>query len=416
MIATVDKNDKLALPIQLSERLLSAIESGTFAPGSRLPSGRELAKQFGVSRGTVIEALNILEEKNCIERIAAKGVYVADDIKHELKKIKIIFPFPEIAMSPESFNRLENWSACSDSYHGMLAEAKEQNIELVFQHFEETADERILERQMRSIKDYDGAIFMGGLLHNLRQRMFNAGKVCILLATAHEQSMRPYASSLITTNIKQELAVLAGHLAKRNYERLWIVTRNADSYHSIRSYTEQTEKNDMLFSHAEDIGIQAMRDNLIEIDERQPVDYSKALANIEFSSGKDVIFFNLCDLVVPFYEYCHENQLRIGIDVGVVGYASSVIYQSLVPSMTYVKVNNFAKGQLACRMIIDKIRHNDHEPRIEIVPNELIVGKSTGYIEQPVRAVKQNPRRPHGEKCSKIESTLSTQTEELAVV
>ena len=59
MIATVDKNDKLALPIQLSERLLAAVESGTFAPGSRLPSGRELAKQFGVSRGTVIEALNI---------------------------------------------------------------------------------------------------------------------------------------------------------------------------------------------------------------------------------------------------------------------------------------------------------------------------------------------------------------------
>ncbi len=420
MIATVDKNDKLALPIQLSERLLAAIASGTYLAGSRLPSGRELAKQFSVSRGTVIEALNILEEKNYIERIAAKGVYVADDIKHELKKIKIIFPFPEIAMSPESFNRLENWSTCSEVYHGMLAEAKEQDVELVFQHFEDSEDERIIERQLRGIKDYDGAIFMAGLLDRLRQDMFNIGKPCILISSS-DNIIPPYASSVIGADLNNELKVLAEHIAERGYKRLWIMTRTADSYHSERSFAEQTEKNNLLFSHAEDLGLVAMRSNLIEVDERKTIDFGKCLAGIDFASGQDIIFLNFCDFAVPLYDFCHENHLRIGQDVGVIGYASGVIYQSLVPSISYSKIDNFARGQLACKMIINKIRNNDHHQSVEIVANKMIIGKSTGYnsskLNEQTSTDNFKIRRPYAMKNHKLKSTnLTHNMEELEVV
>ncbi|MCF6175227.1 MAG: GntR family transcriptional regulator [Victivallaceae bacterium] len=412
MIATVDKNDKLTLPIQLSERLLSAIESGIYLPGSRLPSGRELAKQFSVSRGTVIEALNILEEKNCIERIAAKGVYVADDVKHELKKIKIIFPFPDIAMAPEAFNRLENWNTCSEVYHGMLAEAKEQNIELILQHFEESSDSRIIERQMRSLKDYDGAIFMVGLLNNLRQAIFNAGKPAILISGSDEE-ISPYASSIIATELNHELKLLAEHIAERGYKRLWVLTRNAESYHSERSFIEQARKNNLLFDHAESLNIEAMRNSLIEVDEQQSIDFTTCLSEIDFTSGKDVVFLNLCDFAVPFYDFCHENHLRIGQDIGVIGYASEVIYQSLVPSITYSKIDNFAKGQLACRMVIDKIRNNDHQQSVETVRNQLIVGKSTGNIKQSVKTTNHRSRRQYGAKNSKLKTILSPKTKEL---
>jgi DNA-binding LacI/PurR family transcriptional regulator len=395
MITTVDKNDKLALPIQLSEQLLSAIESGTFSPGSRLPSGRELAKQFGVSRGTVIEALNILEEKHCIERIAAKGIYVSDDVKHELKKLKIIFPFPEESISLSTINRLENWIACSDIYHGMILEAKELNAELIFQHFDTSNDKRILERQMRSIKNYDGAIFLGELLSDLRQEMFNTGKTCILISPC-AQFIPPYVSSLISIDNNREIQRLAEHIAERGYERLWIITGDEKNESAI-SYKQQTEKNMTLSRHAEEMGIRSL-DSIIAVDNQQPLDFKNILSEVDFSSGKEAIFFNNCDSVVPFYEYCHENGLRIGQDIGVVGYASGITFNNLVPSMTYSKINNLARGQLACRMIVDKIRNHNHDQSIEIVSNKLIIGKSTGYLDLIGNCISTSSLRHPGAK------------------
>ena len=51
-----------------------AILGGQLTPGDRLPSERELAEQFGVSRVTVRDALRILEASGLIEiRVGARG-------------------------------------------------------------------------------------------------------------------------------------------------------------------------------------------------------------------------------------------------------------------------------------------------------------------------------------------------------
>jgi GntR family transcriptional repressor for pyruvate dehydrogenase complex len=45
------------LYVQVAEQLINLIRSGTPAPGERLPSERDLAEQFGVSRPTIREAM-----------------------------------------------------------------------------------------------------------------------------------------------------------------------------------------------------------------------------------------------------------------------------------------------------------------------------------------------------------------------
>ncbi|HEY5975657.1 MAG TPA: FCD domain-containing protein [Geobacteraceae bacterium] len=49
------------------EQIQEAIVSGRLAPGSLLPAERELKEQFNVSRGTLREALRVLEQKGLIQ-------------------------------------------------------------------------------------------------------------------------------------------------------------------------------------------------------------------------------------------------------------------------------------------------------------------------------------------------------------
>jgi GntR family transcriptional repressor for pyruvate dehydrogenase complex len=66
----------------LGERVAHAIERFVVAhdlqPGARLPSGRELTEQYGVSRTVVRDAIAILEQRGLVETRAGSGVFVRD--------------------------------------------------------------------------------------------------------------------------------------------------------------------------------------------------------------------------------------------------------------------------------------------------------------------------------------------------
>jgi DNA-binding FadR family transcriptional regulator len=61
---------------QIAEQLRSLIASGEFGAGSRLPAERDLAKQLGVSRPSVREALIALEVEGMIDVRTGSGIYV----------------------------------------------------------------------------------------------------------------------------------------------------------------------------------------------------------------------------------------------------------------------------------------------------------------------------------------------------
>jgi GntR family transcriptional regulator, transcriptional repressor for pyruvate dehydrogenase complex len=69
---------------QIAERIRALIADGTFAPGSALPSERELAELVGVSRPSIREALIALETMQLIETRQGGGNFVRDDA-HALK-------------------------------------------------------------------------------------------------------------------------------------------------------------------------------------------------------------------------------------------------------------------------------------------------------------------------------------------
>ncbi len=63
---------------QIAGQLRALIKAGEFAVGARLPAERDLAKQLGVSRTSVREALIALEVDGWVEVRTGSGVYVLD--------------------------------------------------------------------------------------------------------------------------------------------------------------------------------------------------------------------------------------------------------------------------------------------------------------------------------------------------
>ena len=62
---------------QIADQIAALIERGEYGVGQRLPPERDLAKQLGVSRPSVREALIALEVEGYVEVRVGSGVYVA---------------------------------------------------------------------------------------------------------------------------------------------------------------------------------------------------------------------------------------------------------------------------------------------------------------------------------------------------
>ncbi|MDD5852473.1 MAG: GntR family transcriptional regulator [Galactobacillus timonensis] len=65
---------------QIETQMMRFIETGVLAPGDRLPSVRQLAKDNGINPNTVAKAYARLEQDGYVHNVPKKGVYVAEVI------------------------------------------------------------------------------------------------------------------------------------------------------------------------------------------------------------------------------------------------------------------------------------------------------------------------------------------------
>jgi DNA-binding FadR family transcriptional regulator len=140
---------------QLAGLLRERITSGELGVGDRLPSESALAKQAGVSRSTVREALRILEQAGLVERASPRIMVVADHSDdpafRELRRGNVTFHHlhealmtidPELTRfaairadrsdikalhealdaQDEHLDHLAEWSRLDVEFHGTIAE------------------------------------------------------------------------------------------------------------------------------------------------------------------------------------------------------------------------------------------------------------------------------------------------------
>ena len=90
-----------SLQVAVAEALRAAIEGGQLRPGARLPSSRDLSRQLGVSRGTVVAAYEQLVAEGYVRAVTGSGTRVAPTLPQRWMAAK-----PPSAANPSMQRRL----------------------------------------------------------------------------------------------------------------------------------------------------------------------------------------------------------------------------------------------------------------------------------------------------------------------
>jgi len=79
-VKTAKTGSKSELPkyLQIVESLRSGLQAGRYKDGARLPSEAELVRRFGVSRMTVVKAMQQLQQEGLLVRRAGSGSYAVE--------------------------------------------------------------------------------------------------------------------------------------------------------------------------------------------------------------------------------------------------------------------------------------------------------------------------------------------------
>lgn len=78
--------------LQIIEGLRQNIEAGRYRNGARLPSEAELMRRFGVSRMTVVKAMQHLQQEGVLVRRAGSGTYASDGGMNQKPVFGLIIP------------------------------------------------------------------------------------------------------------------------------------------------------------------------------------------------------------------------------------------------------------------------------------------------------------------------------------
>jgi GntR family transcriptional regulator/MocR family aminotransferase len=79
----LDRSSRRSISVQLYMALRDTILSGGLRPGERLPATRTLAREIGVSRTTVIDAVERLTAEGMVVSRVGAGTYVSDTLDQQ---------------------------------------------------------------------------------------------------------------------------------------------------------------------------------------------------------------------------------------------------------------------------------------------------------------------------------------------
>ncbi|AIF53151.1 FadR/GntR family transcriptional regulator [Pelosinus sp. UFO1] len=201
-----------ALYMQIVSRIQQLMREGHLKQGDKLPSERELAEMFDVSRVPVREALKVLEFLGAIQHRRGEGVFVK---KIKMKRILHALDFFMTDPADQLINLFEAREAFEIQAVRLAAERRtEADIEAI----------------RRVLLEMEFLIFAGKPVHDVSTKFHTA-----VIEAAHNEiisEINEFLSDLLTYSRQKSLSDVSRHTVSLQYHQLilqHIIEKNAQA-------------------------------------------------------------------------------------------------------------------------------------------------------------------------------------------
>lgn len=362
---------------QITEHVISEIQSGRLKPGDKLPSERELVEFFGLSRVTVRRALAELAAQGVLETLPGKGTFVkarAPVMRRRTGNIAVIRCLG--SRLPTSIGVDVFYPAV---FAGIEAEAAARDFHCIVQHYRE--GERDALRLEQLAQKVDG-IICGELRDDqLLGELVAKGLPVVLISPSLENL------AVDTVEVDNFGGAMQGmrHLLELGHRRIAFIGGPPGSIPSRQrqaGYREALTASGITPSDA----LESSRGWRLE-------DGYEAMKELLRRYPRPTAVFAASDLLaLGACQAAREAGVTVGEELSVLGFDDIQLAQESLPALSTVRVLRKEIGETAARLLFEQIDGKRGYPLRVVVPTQLIVRASTGAV-----SVSKAQKRPASE-------------------
>lgn len=350
----------------VKEAVRAAIDSGSFAPGDRLPSTKAISEQMSVSLVTVHRALQELVTNGVLRRGQGRGTFVHEEYQHR----------SELSTGLRFGLVFHRESSLADYYHGQLLEGVRQvaddlGVDLVLLQFGE--DWR---------NECQGFLYVNPFREQLErsprfgarrgQRPTGSGKGQSSPIMVIGASFERDGVSTVDTDNRDIARQAVNHLVGLGHRRLCYVGGTGQVSNDV----------DRRVGFVEAMAAHGLTTNpawFISGDWRLPESEKAQLASILRDVERPTAIFAAgYYLALDVYSVLQSVGLRVPHDVSVVGVDNPISAAHLSPPLTTLRQPLTQMGRLAARGLFDLIGDAHAPMQRTLLRAELMIRGSTG--------------------------------------
>ncbi|GGD85889.1 GntR family transcriptional regulator [Paenibacillus nasutitermitis] len=376
----------MPLYLTIQEYFKQKIISKELLPNDRIPTEKELMKQFNVSRITVAKALSLLAEEGWIHRIPGRGSFVAETVPVLHDDV----PGQHDPVSP-------------------LESVRNQSlIGLIIPHIDSFFAIRLL-RGIEQVLKKNGYSFVIMVTYNSREEeqkaireLISKGVAGLLIFTGDQEI---YNDELLTLKVKRFPFVLVDRYLP-GVETHYIGSDNKSSAREAVSYLWELGHRDIAICSNTQLPTVTVNDRIdgymeelknrgvminpalmltdIEVDAAEEINQDHPLYRYIKARSATAYLAMHAMLGVHITRIAKHIGLRIPEDISIVTYDNPFPrFGDDLDSFTHIAQSEQQIGTEAARVLIELLQKGDRAQgyRKIIVPPKLVPGKSTGSLE-----------------------------------
>jgi GntR family transcriptional regulator of arabinose operon len=351
--------------------IVRAIARGQYGPGTQLPGEATLAMKFGVSRGTLRQALANLRQDGFVEAVPGRGSFVrkAVPVRRDDRRRVVGVVVPSVSRPA----LLEVLTAIEDELHrraySMLVASSGNTAAQEAGRVRRIVDEGVSGLIVHPIDDPDTRIYEHFIDESFPVMLFDRHIVGLAI------------DAVLPDNVGGAYAAVS-HLIERGHRRIAFVSSDNLATSSVQERLAGYEQ--ALRAHALEPDVSLRFTELpavppqAEDHHRVTMENAQRVQRFLRRAPRPTAVFALHDrIALSVVEAASSIGLRIPEDLAVVGFDDDPLVQSLGVTLTSVAQPREEMGRMAARLIADRIEGRRAEVARIVLPTRLVVRHSS---------------------------------------